>query len=577
MPYLCHISLEDHRVGVIVSDFRMPRMNGAELLGEVCDRFPATVRILLTGQAELETVAQAVNQGAIYKFLMKPWDDKNLLQTVREGLRLFRLSDDNLRLTAELRQANRELHDFNNHLEQRAEEKARELTRATYFDPLTGLPNRVLMADRLAHAIERAMRSKNQLAVLLLGLDRFKRVNESLGHAAGDELLGLVAERFSMHVRGCDSIARISGDEFAFVLSNVGSHYDIVAVVRRIFEQLESPFSVSDRDVFVNASIGISLYPGDGAAGEVLHRNADSAMHQAKEEGRGQYKFYAHELNAQAEYRLSLETELRRAVERFEFTLYYQPRVDARSGRIVAAEALMRWQHPERGLVSPAEFIPLLEETGLIEIVGEWAILEACHAVARWRAASLSDIRLSVNLSPRQFRNPGLALLIEQSIERAGLVPTSSGLELEITEGLLMDNQASTLKTLVKLRDMGIGLAIDDFGTGYSSLSYLTRFPIDHLKVDQSFVGKLPGDVGSQALVKAIVSMAHELGLQVVAEGVETEGQRDFLAALGCEELQGYLFGAAREESVFTRLLGEQLSSGAPGPCTVVENRQLLS
>jgi diguanylate cyclase (GGDEF)-like protein/PAS domain S-box-containing protein len=407
-------------------------------------------------------------------------------------------------------------------------------------DALTELPNRVLFLDRLKQALARARWHKRLVAVLFVDMDRFKTINDTLGHEIGDKLLQALAERFSAGVREGDTVARFGGDEFVILLDDVGSDKDIGAVAQKVLETLAPPFDIDGQSLYITASIGVSLYPNDGEDSTTLLKNADIAMYRAKELGKNTYQFYSADMSARAFERLTLESSLRHAIERNEFRLHYQPQIDSASGAILGVEALLRWQHPDFGLVAPAEFIPLLEETGLIVPAGEWVFHTACEQLRAWHAAGWPTLRMAVNLSPRQFQAAGLAMMVERWLATTGCDP---GLvELEITENILLRHAAATLDTLEALRALGVRLAIDDFGTGYSSLSYLRRYSIDTLKIDRSFVHDVPGDADDSALASAIVVLAQSLKLNVIAEGVETEAQRDFLQQRGCLVMQGYLF-----------------------------------
>jgi diguanylate cyclase (GGDEF)-like protein/PAS domain S-box-containing protein len=406
-------------------------------------------------------------------------------------------------------------------------------------DALTGLPNRRLLEDRLTQALALSYRNRKQTAVMFVDLDRFKTINDSLGHAVGDVLLKEVAQRLVKQLRVGDTICRIGGDEFVVVLPEIKRSADAVNVAQKVIEQLSLPVTVEERDLIVTPSIGIAVFPDDGRDAETLIRNSDAAMYHAKEMGRANYQFFTAEMNQAASRRLALESDLRRALGKDELRVHYQPIVDARSGRVAAHEALARWQHPERGLVSPADFIQLAEETGLILKLGEWVLREAC----RWATfiGVERGLQVSVNLSARQFNDPKLVQVVAAALRETGL--PARLLELEITESTAMQHTDVTLGTLNRLKQLGVSIAIDDFGTGYSSLSYLKRFPVDKLKIDRAFTAELPGDEDQCAIVSAIVALAHALDIQVVAEGVENQAQRAFLVNCGCDFIQGYLMG----------------------------------
>jgi diguanylate cyclase (GGDEF)-like protein/PAS domain S-box-containing protein len=414
------------------------------------------------------------------------------------------------------------------------------LAHLAQFDQLTGLPNRTLLADRFSQMIVQAGRRGSPLAVLFVDLDEFKLVNDTLGHAGGDALLQEVAARLQSTVRAGDTVARISGDEFAIVLADLTRTEDAALVSQKIIERLSSAMEVHGKEVFVTASVGIAAFPADGADAEALLRAADAAMYRAKQAGRNAFQFFTPEINQRSRARAQMAVELRRALEREEFALVYQPKYRLSDRQVSGAEALLRWKHPERGTVSPAEFIPVLEETGLIVQVGEWVIRRACADLKAWQAAGINLGAVSVNLSARQFRQSDLHERIKSIVSSAGVDPAL--IELEITESQLMTDPDHAIRVMRALRDAGMRIAIDDFGTGYSSLSYLTRFPVAALKIDRSFVKDMWNDKGDANIVRTIVEMAHSLGFTVIAEGVETEQQAAFLRALRCEQAQGYLF-----------------------------------
>ena len=409
-------------------------------------------------------------------------------------------------------------------------------------DSLTGLPNRTLVLDRLTQALARSRRKAEQVAVVFVDLDRFKMVNDTLGHRIGDRVLETVASRLRTIVRPADTVGRLAGDEFVVVCEDIGDGIDVVPLAERLAESLAQPMDIEGREVVITASIGIAHDSGRRTAEDLL-RDSDVAMYRAKELGRSRIELFDETLRVRLTERLETEASLRRAIQRWEFSLHYQPTIDIASGRVVSVEALIRWHHPERGLVAPSEFVHLAEETGLIVPIGGWALGEACQQMAYWRRQypELADMRVNVNLSARQFGDPHLVPSVAAVLRESGLPPEA--LWLEITESVLMDEAQCTVETLNELRNLGVHLAIDDFGTGYSSLSYLKRFPVDVLKIDRSFVDGLASDGEDQAIVTAVISMAHALGLSVVAEGVECELQLAELRRLGCDGAQGYLLG----------------------------------
>jgi diguanylate cyclase (GGDEF)-like protein len=422
---------------------------------------------------------------------------------------------------------------------QRAANEARVRYQA-YHDPLTGLPNRASFVEHLEEAIRRAKRFGWSLGVMFLDIDRFKKVNDSLGHEAGDELLRVAAHRLKGCIREADMLFRMGGDEFTVLLEDVKGPEEAAAVAARMGEAIAEPVELRQHEVAPTVSIGIALHTLDDATGERLVKSADTAMYRAKELGRNRYAFFTPEMNARVESQLALEAALQRAVRNDEFILHYQPRVSAATRRVVGVEALLRWQHPERGLVSPAEFIPLLEESGLIVPVGAKVIETACRQNRAWQNAGLPPMRLSVNISSRQFRSESLDETIRAALHGSGLAP--EWLEIELTESLLVENSEQAIAVMERLKSIGVAISIDDFGTGYSSLGYLKRFPIDCLKIDRSFVKDLRTSATDAAIVDAISALAHSLGLGLVAEGVEEAGQAEFLRARYCTELQGYLF-----------------------------------
>jgi diguanylate cyclase (GGDEF)-like protein/PAS domain S-box-containing protein len=428
-----------------------------------------------------------------------------------------------------------------------------ELERNANYDSLTGLPNRNLFADRVQRAVIGAARSGKLVGILWLNLERFQRVNESFGRAAGDRVLKAFGERLAKSVWENDTVARMGGDKFAVVLREVGSPNDTARVLAKLQEALAAPFSIAGQEIFLSANIGIALYPTDAESAESVVANAEVAMLRTREEG-GHFRYYTAKMNSAAAERLELEAALRRALERDELRLYYQPRVDLRTGRIGGVEALIRWQHPSLGMVSPVNFIPIAEETGLIIPIGQWVFETACAQSRRWRESGHANLRMAVNLSPRQFRQSDLVAGVSKALERTGVA--AEALELEVTESVAMDNPARSAEILRNLKALGISLAIDDFGTGHSSLGYLNRFPLDFLKVDQSFVRGIPGDADSAVIVRTVIALARNLRLETIAEGVETEAQLRFLQKEGCEEAQGYLFSRPQPAADLATVLG---------------------
>ena len=465
----------------------------------------------------------------------------------------------------------------------RAEEKIHYLA---HYDPLTGLPNRLLFNEQLAYILSYARRQRHQLALLFLDLDRFKTINESLGHRAGDELLRQVAERLKEATRKTDfvarqardefpqTVARLGGDEFSIWLPDIHHVQDVMKVLRRIDQTMRRPFRLEGQEVFISSSIGIALYPHDGAEVESLLRNADTAMHHAKQEGRDTYRFYSGAMNSAARRMLTMENSLHRALERNELLLYYQPQLDLASGRITGAEMLLRWHHQGKDLIMPGEFIPLAEESGLIVQLGEWALLTACNQARRWQDEGLPELQVAVNLSSRQFWKEHLAASVARVLAETGLDPC--WLRLELTESILMQNRVGTVATLNFLQELGVGIALDDFGTGFSSLSYLKQFPLNDLKIDQSFIRDLHLEKDSDAIVRAIISMGRSLGLRVIAEGVEHAGQLAVLRQEGCDCVQGFLVGKPMPAEEFARFLRGWQPESLPAPLRPAERAQPL-
>ncbi|HVT44032.1 MAG TPA: EAL domain-containing protein [Thermoanaerobaculia bacterium] len=414
------------------------------------------------------------------------------------------------------------------------------IERLAYHDALTGLPNRPLFMDRLIMATALAERTKQQIAVFFLDLDRFKDINDSLGHTAGDMLLKGVAERIRGCVRQSDTLARFGGDEFTILVQRLEKVEYAAKVAQKILEVIRIPFLIGERELFVTTSIGISIYPHDGLDAETLVKHADIAMYRAKERGRDDYELYTAAMNQHALERIALEGMLRKAIGSDELILHYQPIIDLHTHRLVSVEALIRWNHPTLGLIAPAHFISVAELSGLIIPIGKWVLSEACRQARAWKGKTGRDIRVSINLSARQFQQTDLLTMVRTTLERTGLEPHL--LEIEITESSAMSNADLAIRTLLDLKSLGVRIAMDDFGTGYSSLSYLKRFPIDCLKLDQSFVRDIVTDEGDAAIIGAVVAMAHILGIEVVAEGVETEEQFRLLAAKSCDRIQGFLF-----------------------------------
>ncbi len=431
-----------------------------------------------------------------------------------------------------------------------------DLERLAHYDSLTSLPNRELIRDRLVHALEQARRRARIVGVMFIDLDRFKIVNDTLGHGVGDQLLRLVSARLAKCVRGEDTVGRLGGDEFAIILTEIADKECAALVAQKIIAALTAPFDLEGREVFVTASIGIATYPDDAETAPILIQNADVAMYHAKMQGKNNYQFYTAAMNQQAAAKMQMENDLRYAIQREEFVLHYQPKANLHTGRITGVEALLRWQHADGRLVPPAEFIPVLEESGLIVPVGEWVLRAACAQVRAWQEAGCAPTAIAVNLSAKQFHQHDICATVMRALREHDV--GAHLLELEITESAAMHNEEATTTTLQKLKAIGVSIAIDDFGTGYSSLGYLKRFPIDSLKIDRSFVTGLPDDQDDASIAQAVITVAHALRLKVVAEGVENELQLEFLAANTCDEMQGYYFSRPLTAVQCTQLLKEQ-------------------
>src|ERR1700730_3020476 len=434
-----------------------------------------------------------------------------------------------------------------------------QMTYSALHDLVTNLPNRLLLSDRISQAISLARRQRRPLAVLFLDLDRFKTINDSLGHAAGDTLLQSVSKRLLSSISRSDTVSRQGGDEFVILLSEIAHPEDAATSARQILHSLGTPHSVGGQDLQVLGSIGISLYPEDGEDAETLIKSADTAMYHAKESGRNTFQFFKQEMNLKAVDRQLLESSMNRALEREEFLLHYQPKVNLKSGAITGAEALLRWQHPERGLTFPDHFVPIAEDCGLIVQIGRWVLRESCRQARAWQDAGLPCKRVSVNVSAVEFRDKGFVEGVRAILAETGLEPRY--LDLELTEGVLMDDVGSTAPVLHALKATGVHLAVDGFGTGYSSLSYLRQFPIDVLKIDQSFIQQISADPYDSAIVSAIIDMGKNLNQRVIAEGVETQEQLAFLQARRCEEGQGYLFSRPVAAAQFAQLLHQGMST----------------
>ena len=439
-----------------------------------------------------------------------------------------------------------------------------QLQHAATHDSLTGLPNRLLLARKLDELIKHSTARLRRFAVMLIDLDRFKEINDSLGHLAGDELLCIMSERIRSQVRASTALARLGGDEFVLVVEDLDDCRHAAGVAARLHQAISQPVTLCGIVVHVSASIGIARFPDDGSDSSALLQHADAAMYHVKNNERGGYKFYSSEIHTSSRERLEVDDALRKALTAGEFEFHYQPKVDVRTGRIEAAEALIRWRHPERGLVPPADFIPLAEETGLIVPIGEWGLREACRQAGEWQRTRLGTVPVAVNVSAKQFKRRDFAEVVARIVGESGLDPRL--LELELTESAVMHDPESSIRALRQLTSLGVAISLDDFGTGYSSLSYLRRLPLTKLKIDRSFIQELGTNCDSEQIVRAIVSLGHNLHLKVIAEGVETALQLQFLRETGCDKYQGYYCSRPLPAEEFTKLV---LANRAASPATL--------
>ena len=536
---------QDRPYAMAFIDMRMPPgWDGVETIERLWQADPQLQVVLCTAYSDYswEAMAARLELGDRLLILKKPFDNIEIRQLAAALTAKWQMMRD-----AALKISG---------LEKAVEQRALELLRMSHlleYDAVTDLPNGTLLRDRLAQAIALSGRHRKQLAVVFIGLDRFKRINNGMGHALGDAVLKSVAGRLVAHVRGSDFVFRHGADEFVLVLTDVTHPLQTGRIAEKLLVALRMPHSIAAHDLSITASMGISIYPDDGTDGETLVKLADAAMHDAKENGRDDVRFFNADLKLRARERQAVEDGLRQALEQHEFVLHYQPKLNLETGAITGAEALIRWQRPGHGFVSPAQFIPIAEESGLIVSVSRWVLREACRQARAWQDAKLPPLTMAVNISALEFKNKGFLDGIRAVLHETGLEPRL--LELEITEGALMQDVESTLAVLRALKGMGVGLAIDDFGTGYSSLSYLRQFPIDVLKIDQSFVRDIGSDADDAAIVSAIISMGRNLKLKVIAEGVETQEQLAFLQAHQCEEVQGFYFSQALAADAFAQLL----------------------
>jgi len=516
---------------VILLDLVMPEVTGFDILEQLqSDESLAYIPVIvLTSSDDPETKMQCLQFGTA-DFLAKPVDSSELVLRLRNTVRAKAYQD---------------------HL--------------VYYDSLTGLPNRRRFAERLELALDHAKQSRESGAILHIDLDRFKKINDTLGHSAGDELLRQVSQRLEKHIRDGDSlgrlydvgerasISRLGGDEFTILLPEIGHVQSITYLAQRILAVMEVPFEINGNELFVTPSIGISIFPDDGMDMDALLKHADIAMYQAKQHGRNGFEFYSSEMNARALEQLKMEAGLRTALDNNELQLYYQPKLDVMNGGIVGAEALLRWEHPEMGMVSPVDFIPLAEETGLIVPIGARVLKMACRQARAWHDAGYGFLQIAVNVSIRQLQDSTLVRTVQAALEESGLQPQA--LTLELTENMLMENAEASIEKLQQLKGLGVKISIDDFGTGYSSLAYLQKFTIDELKIDRSFIMQIEAGTDKAPIVEAVVAMARSLNLAIVAEGVETCAQLEYLQKKECDVYQGFLFSKPVPADEFANLL----------------------
>jgi len=519
---------------LILCDIMMPGLDGYEVLN-MLSKDPEVARIpfiFLTAKSDRSDMRQGMNLGAD-DYITKPFTSKELIEAI----------------SARLEKQATTIQPYLDRMKQAAE----SLSKVAYHDPLTNLPNRIWLRHQLQEAISQAKKKQGLVAIVCLNMDRFREINASLGYATGDLAIQAVAERLSQCVGPQDTVARLSGDEFSILLRQMDLKENVEALAEVILETLGEPYELSSRKVSIQTSIGISLYPDHSSNPDRLLMHADTARRWSRQLGGGSFSFYSPQMDAQKEERRLLEIDLGTALEKSEFELYYQPQCDIMTGQIVGMEALLRWSHGQRGMVSPSQFIPVAEETGLIISIGEWVLQRACDRAQTWHNSSGRPLQVSVNLSARQFQQENLVETVAKVLSQTGLDPQL--LALELTETSVMSDVLASIGILQELKAMGIHISIDDFGTGYSSLNYLKSFPIDTLKIDRSFISQVTSNDQDAAIAKAIIGMAHSLQLKVIAEGVETAAQLAFLCQEGCHGIQGYFYSPPLPAAEFTQFL----------------------
>ncbi|BBP55190.1 MULTISPECIES: putative bifunctional diguanylate cyclase/phosphodiesterase [Pseudomonas] len=538
---------EGQPYALVFADMRMPPgWDGLQTIEALWEADPRLQIALCTAFSDYswETMSERIEFDDQLLILKKPFDTLEIRQMASAMTWKWQLAQDAARKMRSL--------------ERTIEERVQELLKVSHllqYDVLTELPNSMLLGDRLTQAMAQCRRHDRQLAVMFIGLDRFKRINNALGHPVGDEMLKRVARALATVVRESDSVFRYGSDEFVVVLGDVVDPQQTKGVADKLLAAISSPQPIDGHDLSVTASLGISVYPTDGFDAVALIKKAETAMRNVKETGPNDYRFFTEDMNRRARQQQTIESGLRLGLQRKEFVLHYQPKLDLKSGKVVGVEALVRWDRPDHGLVYPSDFIPVAEDSGLIVPLSQWVLQEACQQACRWQAQGMRPLYLSVNISAIDFRQRGFVEGIARTLKETGLAPTQ--LELEITESVLMQNVDTTVAILKAIKQLGIRLAIDDFGTGYSSLSYLQKFPVDVLKIDQSFVGDLSIDSNDAKLVSTIISLGKSLNLHIIAEGVETLEQLEFLKKHQCEEVQGYYFSKAVEPQAFADWMTE--------------------
>ena len=542
-------ALSENTFDLVISDIDMGAMSGLELVPRVHSLSPDTVVVMVSGNQDIGFAIEALRVGA-FDYITKPIDLRHVEASVERALNHCNLLKEKRR--------------YKEQLEMLLQQRTAQVDWLAYYDTVTQLPNRALFEDRLTQAVSVAKAASQSLGVLFISLDQFKKVNDSLGHGPGDILLREFAERLKSCITKSDTVARFGSDEFALLRTQINGTKDVIETIGSLSQVLKFSFDLPGHELFATASVGVSLFPLDGEDCQTLLKNAGAALYKAKRSGGANYQFFTADMHELATKRLELESNLRKAIQNEEFTVHYQPRVSVDSLTITGVEALVRWQHPQLGLISPSEFIPLAEDAGLIVPIGEWVLRTACMQGQRWRDQGVAPIQIAVNISARQFHDQDFSQTVIRLLEETGLSPKY--LELEVTESSIIQDERFAAGMLSRLKSMGINILIDDFGTGFSSLASLKRLPIDALKIDKSFVREATSDPDDAALVMAIITLAHNLRLKVVAEGVETEDQLRFLQLLRCDEIQGYFFSkplpAERLAAVFEPQINADIRNG---------------